>query len=271
MERELYEGIKSRIKNYKFNSLIHTDYEEILDYEVILDTEKCVLLYGYNKEMKLYEFSFAADEPKVVLDEINRSNKAGLITFIPNEWVCKFKENGFDIFAIWNDYFNQDISKYIVDDKIEKLSIDECKQASDITLSCRGQSRGFAGQSEEWIYRWINGIEPTANMFNSRDSSILVHRENNTICGIVCIAIYGDNRQSGSTLWIREIAVSPEYQNRGIGKKLLNQALLYGVKNGAKKSYLMADECNNNAIHLYRKMGFYSDKIEHEITMIKDK
>lgn len=271
MERVLFDYIKSKLDNYKFNSLMHTGYEEISAYEVLLNTEECVLLYGYNKEMKLYEFCFASNESKVVLDEIVKSKKVGLITFIPNDWVSEFKDNGFEIFAIWNDYFNKDISKNIEEDEIEILSEDECNKASQITLSCKNQSRGFAGQSEEWIYRWVKGTEPIANMFKSRDCAIIVHREDNNICGIVCVAIYGDDNIDGATLWIREIAVSPKYQNRGIGKKLLNQALLYGVRNGAKKSYLMADECNDNAIHLYSKMGFYSDKNECEINMIKEK
>ena len=51
------------------------------------------------------------------------------------------------------------------------------------------------------------------------------------------------------------IVVNASSQNQGIGRKLLSQALYYGQQKGAKRAFLMADDLNQNALHLYQKMG----------------
>lgn len=44
--------------------------------------------------------------------------------------------------------------------------------------------------------------------------------------------------------------MKPEFQGKVIARKLIGQAFSYGRMHGAKKDFLMADECNVNAIHL---------------------
>lgn len=269
MDREIFINIKEQLKNYKYNSLYFTEYDDIQNYEVISNNEQLILMYGYNKDVKLYEFHWATENMNILLEEINKSNKKGLITFIPPEWINEFINNHFEMYAVWNDYFNNDISKSFEDiEPIEMLKACNCKDASEVTLSCVYQSRGFTGQTEMWMRQWIEGSETNAAAIGSKDSAVLIHRENNHIVGIACIAIYGHESEKGATLWIREIAVRPEYQGRGIAKKLLTQALFYGASRGAKRSFLMADELNKNAIGLYESLGFVANKNEAENNMI---
>jgi ribosomal protein S18 acetylase RimI-like enzyme len=173
------------------------------------------------------------------------------------------------MYAVWNDYFNNDISKCSKHiEPIEILKVCDCKDASEVTLSCTNQSRGFSGQTETWMRQWIEGLELNAVALGSKNCAVLIHRENNHIVGVVCIAIYGHESERGPTLWIREIAIRPEYQGRGMAKKLLNQALFYGESHGAKRAFLMADELNENAIRLYESIGFTANKDEAENDMI---
>jgi ribosomal protein S18 acetylase RimI-like enzyme len=85
----------------------------------------------------------------------------------------------------------------------------------------------------------------------------------------VCTATYAHDSQKGPIAWIREVAVRPEYQRMGIGRKLVTQALSYGKENGAVRGFLQADECNIYAIHLYESLGFVSNKHEVQIDMFK--
>jgi GNAT superfamily N-acetyltransferase len=269
MEKSIYSNIKEQIIKYKFFSLKFTEYEDILNYEVLCCDEKVILIFGYNVEMGLYEFHWAADNSVDLLKKIKESQKKGIITFIPEEWVKEFKNNNFHIYARWNDYFNNDISKiFQPEEVIEFLQEVECREASEVTLACRGQSRGFAGQSEGWMQLWIKGEEPNLIASGGKDSAILVHREKQCVAGIICVTIYGHEREKGATLWIREVAVLPQYQKRGIAEKLLRQALFYGKGHGAKRAFLMADECNEHAIKLYEKVGFSANKDDSEIDMI---
>lgn len=270
MEKENFNHISERLENYKYCSMEHVEYEDILEYEVILSNEDIILLLGYNAEAKLYEYHWAANDVKVLLQEVNKSNKKVLMTFIPDKWVDEFMKNEFEIYAVWNEYFNNNIVNSIESDEpIEILKDIAFKEASEVTLSCRGQSRGFSGQTEEWMKQWGEGIEPNLAAMKGKDSAVLIHREQGNIVGVICVAVYGHDYEKGAILWVREVAVKPEYQGRGIARKLLNQGMLYGKSHGAKRAFLMADECNKHAIRLYEKLGFVADKNEAEIDMIR--
>ena len=110
---------------------------------------------------------------------------------------------------------------------------------------------------------WLSGEEGV------RFPAVLLHRENGKAAGIICIGLYGFDSAQGPVLWIRELAVCPEYQNRGIGRKLLLQAFQYGKEHGAYRSFLAADENNIKAIHMYRSLGFTANPLEKQIDMYR--
>lgn len=75
---------------------------------------------------------------------------------------------------------------------------------------------------------------------------------------------------------ITNIAVHPQYRRMGIGKKLLQGMIDYGIFNGMKSFTLEVNENNHGAIELYSGMGFkrvgirkgyYSDTDENAIIM----
>lgn len=102
----------------------------------------------------------------------------------------------------------------------------------------------------------------------TKDCNIIVKKINGIIAGIICVGIYGHESKKGPILWVRELAVRPEFQKMGIGRELLGQAFAYGLEKGATRSFLAADECNHGAIHLYKSMGYQADENDREINMI---
>lgn len=74
----------------------------------------------------------------------------------------------------------------------------------------------------------------------------------------------------GPVLWIREIDVMPSYRGRGYGKRLLEQALAYGISKGMKRGFLHCDVENKNAISLYNQFGFFSKPGRGQINMIRN-
>jgi len=191
------------------------------------------------------------------------------VTFIPEEWKSVMIGQNFCEYGILREYWIEDL-KCIEISGIPyfKLQKEEYGEASDITMDCRWQSREFHGESPKWASRWMGNGDTDANAIGARECSILVHRENNRVVGIVCVAIYGDMSKNGAILWIREIAVMPEFQGQGIGRKLIQNALAYGNQYGAKRVFLMADDCNTAAIHLYKSIGFKPNTEEAQIDMI---
>lgn len=301
-----FEDISSKREQFTYTSMQYIQYEDVLDYDVICHNEKAIVLYGYNVEGKKKEYHWCSsklsDLLNVITDNGENSNGSVLITFVPKEWVCSFEESDFQVYAIWNDYvkpnledinsesnsdsnqnknqdINQDISQDINQDKnhdipsnvtCELLKEADCGEASMVTKACQGQSRGFAGQTKEWMMQWITGKEP-AVAENTKNTAVIIHREQGKIVGLVCTATYGHESEKGAVSWIRMVAVKPEYQRKGIARKLIKQALVYGKEHGATRAFLAADECNEHAIHLYESLGFVCKPEECQIDMIKGK
>ncbi|MCI6277999.1 MAG: GNAT family N-acetyltransferase [Clostridium sp.] len=269
MNESQFLALKIKASTFKYTSLNYTSFENVCEYEILLDDCDIVLLYGYDEESNYFQYLWACNNVEIFIEAISNKKDDVMIQFIPEAWVLSLKNVTFELYAIWNDYINSDITNVNYDKKPEFLTEKDCLEAAILTQSCRGQSRGFSGQTEQWMKEWLNGTEPSAVDGGSTDFAVLIHRENGDIVGVICTAIYAHDSTKGPICWIREVAVAKEFQNRGIAQKLINEALAYGKNHSATRAFLMADECNENAIHLYNKLGFTSDKSERQIDMIK--
>lgn len=267
MNKLEFENIKNKLKDYKFNSLEYRDYDEVENYNIAVDNENVLIVVGYNEEHGIKEFHWAANNWSEVATIIQKEAVPILVTFIPEPWKEDYIKLGFKEYAIYREYWIEDIQR-VSKEKYSYSVINESEitAASQVTIECRGQSRGFQGETPEWIEAWINGSED--GLVSAKDSTILVYRENDEVLGVVCLAIYGHGSEKGPILWVRELAVAPKSQGQGIGRKLLNQALTYGIDHGAKRGFLMADECNFNAKKLYEDIGFIPSVDEVQIDMI---
>ena len=124
----------------------------------------------------------------------------------------------------------------------------ECAEAYAVAKSCKGW--GFTGESEQFLRDWLK-IE--------QDNAVLVYKIEGKIVGLCCTCIYNRDAEKDVTVWIRMIAVTPEYQGQGIGRDLLMQTLQYGIEHGAKRAFLHVDLANKNAVKLYESVGFVRD------------
>jgi ribosomal protein S18 acetylase RimI-like enzyme len=179
------------------------------------------------------------------------------IDFVPAENVGELENSGFFVFSDWIDFFNDDIANtpVIFEDynAIQFLQSGEQIYIKEMTTMCADLSRGFSSETEEWFIDW------------QKDNGIIVIKDGTVLVGYCCVAIY-DN---GNIAWIRRIAVKPEYQGKGYGKALMEQAIVYGIAKGAKRGFLASDVLNANAIALYKKYGFVPQSETGEITMKK--
>ncbi len=262
--------IKDKAAGFTYNSLEYTDYEDIAGYEITKETGSIILISGFHREADCMHYHWAANEAKQVLDTVGEGTM-GMIEFIPKEWVDSFEEAGFVIRDVWKDYFMDSLTDIPVirSSELEEefLREDESKEASDATLACKGQSRGFTGQTKEWIKEWLDNSSED----ETKHKVILAERnEEKKLIGLVCTGIYGIQSKKGPIAWIREVAVIPEYQNRGIARRLIGKALGYCKFNGATRAFLTADECNTYAIHLYESIGFRSSPDKGQIDMVRE-
>lgn len=268
MNREKFNEIKQNLSLYKFSSLQYEEYEHISKFNVFHMDSQLLLLIGMKENADIHELHWASNDAAKLIEAIKDLDNNILITFVPREWKSEFERQGFKEYGVFRDYFIRNINEIETNNTSYSLiNSTDYVAASDVTKSCRLQSREFLGESPEWMETWVMGTNPDAQGSDAHACNVIVHRINETVAGIVCVGTY-KNSDNSLTLWIREIAVRPEHQGKGIGKKLLLQGIQYGKEYGATKAFLMADECNTNAIKLYKSVGFVPNMEEEQIDMI---
>lgn len=82
------------------------------------------------------------------------------------------------------------------------------------------------------------------------DTLYLVVRDSGKIVG------YCGLLQSFDEADITNVAVAPEYQNRGVGQRMLQELMNRGRARGIGRYTLEVRVSNASAIHLYQKLGF---------------
>lgn len=112
---------------------------------------------------------------------------------------------------------------------------------------------------ENWIDDFIrmNGFNPThKTTYLSIMHQVLtpyvlvsVHREGD-------VAGVGLGVVDESHIGIFDIVVDPRHRGRGLGRKIVEAILCWGVELGARTAYLQVLADNTPAINLYQKMGF---------------
>jgi aminoglycoside 3-N-acetyltransferase I len=84
--------------------------------------------------------------------------------------------------------------------------------------------------------------------------------ENEVVGGLTAyeLPMYYSN---SSEIFLYDLAVKPEYQRMGIGKRLLQNLKEYCLENGIKEFFVMAHEEDENAIEFYRATGGRGEKV----------
>lgn len=251
--------LEEAIKIYKYHSFHYVDDSVLKDYTVICHQSDVLLIKGIHpSQQKPHIHFFVNDMDSLIASLKPYSNH--LIEFVPIDWMSPLEKAGYIPYGVFRDYWYTYSNPL---ELIEPLSVATEKDIEAIALlsqSRMGSSRAFSGESIEVTTDWV-----TNHVDSVDDACILIHKHE-VIDGALMVGLYGSADKR--TLWVRMIVVNASSQNQGIGRKLLSQALYYGQQKGAKRAFLMADDLNQNALHLYQKMGFKPDLTSEQINMI---
>ena len=108
------------------------------------------------------------------------------------------------------------------------------------------------------IIRRFDLAEPPDTNERTNDKS---NEDNNN--QIVGYALAG---HSGRTGYLQRLAVHPAYRQQGIGALLVKDALWWIRRRGARIAWVNTQKNNNNALQLYKKLGFTLQ--EHPLTVM---
>ena len=249
--------IKEKAQKFKYNSFTYLEYGLCKQSVIISDNQNLILLLSKSGDRLTAHFAY--DEIEFLTERLGEIKGRVQINFVPKDHKENLKGIGFGELAEFADFANKNLCAANKAPAgltgITFLKYEESEYASMITEACAMQSRGFWGEEAGFFREWMN-----------EKNDIIAEIIDEKPVGLCCVAIINE----GSTLWVRELAVLPEFQNKGIGSKLLGQAVRYGVFHKATKGFLMVDLLNDNAIHLYNKHGFFRRGEETELQMIRE-
>ena len=253
----IYDAVIKKAKKFKYSSMNHIEYDDYADSVVLHDCDKLILLLDKSKTPAM--LYYATDDFDLLVKIIADIPGQLRLHFVPQVFAPQLKKFGFVEWGEYVDFFNTRLTEtaesLVEMNEIDYLRVEECEEASTLSHKCKLQSRGFEGESSDWFIEWL------------KKNKVIILRQDSVIVGYCCVSVYNE----GTTLWIREIAVDPIYQGQGLGKKLMEQAIYYGAKNGAVKGFLAADILNHNAIGLYNKYGFHAVNMgEGELQMVRN-
>lgn len=95
-------------------------------------------------------------------------------------------------------------------------------------------------------------LSDLSKMYSPPQGGIILASDHESVIG--CVAIRRINEREGE---LKRMYVSPEYQNKGFGKILLQKALMLARECNYEKVKLDTLNYMSAAIHLYRQAGFY--------------
>lgn len=92
------------------------------------------------------------------------------------------------------------------------------------------------------------------DIINSSNIIIFVAKENETIIGSLSLVFY--NIPTGMKAWVEDVVIDQSVRGKGIGKALIEQAIVYAKQSGASKLDLTSSPERVAANKLYQKLNF---------------
>lgn len=120
-----------------------------------------------------------------------------------------------------------------------------------INSAYRGETskKGWATEADLLEGKRIT-LDELEEIIKNKDNTILKYTENSQIIGSVLLA------NKGNKLYLGMLAISPELQNRGLGKKLLQEAEVHALNLGLSKIVMTVITIREKLIEWYNRHGY---------------
>lgn len=254
----------------RFNSVMYRVPADVSNHNILFESKQTLILgsltdgqltidWGTNSKTDFFSY---LDKTLAYIGKQNHIKKL-FIEWIPENFINEMEKRGFIIVNEWIDYWlntlttcNEKTSNFAV---VREMEFTDYEVASEITQACRYFSRGYEGESIKWFKEWLSLDHTT----------VILAEIEKEIVGVCCLQLYDFNSEKGPVMWVRELAVRPEYHNRKIGYTLMTAAVNWGIEKGAVRSFLACDTENSPAIKLYERLGFQRQSGRGQINMCK--
>ena len=163
------------------------------------------------------------------------------------DFAPKFAELDDDV--LFGEVWSREANKKDIDRNLLKLYIEA------FNMHYEKRRDIFAKKKEETLK------EELANMLNNEEEKVFVIENDKEIIGYISIKI---NNKTTKSIWIDELMIDKDYQNKGYGKSLINKVYQYAEENNCKRIELNCWSFNENAKNFYHKQGFKEQRVIYE-------
>jgi ribosomal protein S18 acetylase RimI-like enzyme len=120
-----------------------------------------------------------------------------------------------------------------------------------INSAYRGETskKGWASEATLLEGKRIT-VDQLVEIIKNKDNTILKYIENSQIIGSVLLT------NKVNKLYLGMLSISPELQNRGLGKKLLQEAEVHALSLGLPKIVMTVISIRENLIEWYNRHGY---------------
>ena len=143
---------------------------------------------------------------------------------------------------------NKDMSSQVILKNLTERNIIGLKKIFDSS----GPFVAVRSISDYWLY---------ARLFNN---TCIIAKDNDVLVG--ALLAFCDQTRSYKEIYIQDVVVLPEYQNKGIGTLLLEEFIDRAKALNIGRVWLTSEAENRNAMKLWEKLGF----VNHEADYIKE-
>jgi GNAT superfamily N-acetyltransferase len=119
-----------------------------------------------------------------------------------------------------------------------------------------GLLRQLFGIEEDFVFDALRQKKGLELLLDSSSAIIMVAEQKDAVVGMGTAQLVISTSEGGASLLVEDVVVTPSWQNRGIGSKILQALGDWGAIRGARRQQLLADQANSPALRFYRQVGW---------------
>ena len=101
-------------------------------------------------------------------------------------------------------------------------------------------------------------------LINSTENGVIKVAKNQEgqVIGMVSAQLVISTAQGSPSAWIEDMVIKEAYRGEGVGKALLDEALVWAKNKGATRAQLLVDTENTSALGYYAHLGWESTQLQ---------
>ncbi|NBQ84580.1 MAG: GNAT family N-acetyltransferase [Methylophilaceae bacterium] len=103
-----------------------------------------------------------------------------------------------------------------------------------------------------------------ALLINHPENGVIKVAKNQTgqVIGMVSAQLVISTAQGSTSAWIEDMVIEEAYRGEGLGRALLDEALVWAKNKGATRAQLLVDTNNTPALGYYSHLGWESTQLQ---------